>query len=138
MKLLFIILQLFLIGVASANTIEAGPGKNVRTLRQAISLARNGDTVLLNAGVYKEGNIVITRSIHLIGVGNPVLDGELKHELLTLSGHGIVVQGISFRNAGYSSMDDYAAIKVIDAANVRIENNSITNSSFAIHIANSM
>ncbi len=48
-----------------------------------------------------------------------------------------MVRGIHFANAGYSSFNDFAAIKIIDATNILIENNSITNSSFAIHIANS-
>ena len=48
-----------------------------------------------------------------------------------------MIKGIHFANAGYSSMNDYAALKIIDATNILIENNSFTNSSFAIHIANS-
>jgi nitrous oxidase accessory protein len=48
-----------------------------------------------------------------------------------------VIRGIHFANAGYSSMNDFAAIKIIDAARITIENNIITNASFAIHIGNS-
>ena len=137
MRILLNILLLFVTAVVSAGTIEVGKDKSVKSLRQGVSLAKSGDTILLYAGLYKEGNIVISKSVHLIGIGNPVLDGELKHEMLTLTGHNIVVRGITLRNAGYSSFNDYAAIKIIDAGNVRIENNHIINSSFAIHIANS-
>ncbi len=119
-----------------AHTIVVGKDKPVSTLRQGISLAKNGDTVLLNRGSYKEGNITITKSIYLIGIGQPVLDGELKNELLTITGSNVVVRNIHFSNAGYSSFNDYAAIKIIDATNIIVENNNITNSSFAIHIAN--
>jgi nitrous oxidase accessory protein len=123
--------------VVSAGTIEVGKDKNTKSLKLGVSLAKSGDTILLYPGLYKEGNIVISKQIHLLGVGNPVLDGELKHEMLTITGHNIVVKGITFRDAGYSSFNDYAAIKIIDAGNVRVENNHIINSSFAIHIANS-
>ncbi|GAO42686.1 putative copper ABC transporter substrate-binding protein [Flavihumibacter petaseus NBRC 106054] len=135
--MLLTILNLCIVVMLSANTIEVGKDRRGGTLRQAVSLAKSGDTILLYPGVYNEGNIIISRSLHLLGIGSPVLDGELKNELLTLSGHGIVVKGITFRNAGYSSMNDFAAIKVIDATGVRIENNTIENSSFAIHFANS-
>ena len=94
-------------------------------LRQGIKTAKDGDTVLLNKGVYKEGNIIIDKSIYLIGINAPVLDGESKNEILTLTGKNIVIKGIHFANAGYSSMNDYAAIKIIDATNILIENNSI-------------
>ena len=80
--------------------------------------------ILLNQGIYREGNIIINKSIYLIGINNPVLDGENKNEILTLTGKNIVIKGIHFVNAGYSSMNDYAALKIIDATNILIENNS--------------
>ena len=64
------------------------------------------------------------------------MDGENKNEILTVSGTNILVKGIHFAHAGYSAMNDYAAIKIIDASNVIIENNTITNAYFAIHVAN--
>jgi nitrous oxidase accessory protein len=134
---LLAILLLFAISNAFANTIAVGKNKSVSTLRQGIRIANDGDTVLLNKGVYKEGNIIIDKAIYLIGIDQPVLDGENKNEILTLTGKNIVIKGIHFVNAGYSSMNDYAAIKIIDATNILIENNSINNASFAIHIANS-
>ena len=136
MKNLLTIILIFTIGNVLANTIIVGKNKAISTLRQGINAAKDGDTVLLNKGVYKEGNILIQKAIYLIGIDQPILDGELLHEILTLSGRNIIVRGIQFINAGYSSMNDFAAIKIIDATNITIENSSISNSSFAIHIAN--
>lgn len=119
-----------------AGTIRVGKGEQVTSLRKAVELARPGDTVLLQKGHYREGNIVINKSLFLIGTGEPVLDGEDKHEILTVSGDGIVIKGIQFLNSGYSSMNDYASINIIDARNIVVENNTITNSYFAIHLAN--
>ena len=124
-------------GNAFARTIVVGKNKAISTLRQGIKEAKDGDTVLLNKGVYKEGNIIIDKAIRLIGIDEPVLDGDNKNEILTLTGKNIVIRGIHFANAGYSSMNDYAAIKMIDATNILIENNIINNASFGIHIANS-
>lgn len=120
-----------------SRTIVAGKGQLVQTLRQAISIAKDGDTIQLHKGVYKEGNNIIDKTLCLIGIGNPVLDGEGKHEILTITGKNTVIRGITLINAGYSSMNDFAAIKIIDASGIIIANNTITNAAFAVHISNS-
>lgn len=107
-------------------------------MKQAIRDAKDGDTVLLKKGIYKEGNIIINKSICLIGIDAPVLDGDHKYEILTISGKNITIKGIHFLNAGYSSLNDFAAIKIIDATGILIEGNTITNASFAIHFANTI
>ena len=123
---------------ALATRIVVGKDKPISTLREGIKTAKDGDTILLNKGIYKEGNIIINKAIHLVGIDGPVLDGENKNEILTLTGKNIVIKGIHFANAGYSSMNDYAALKIIDATNILIENNSIINASFGIHLANTI
>jgi nitrous oxidase accessory protein len=130
------ILILLYAQAAWATTIVVGKNQIVSSVRKAVSIAQGGDTILLEKGVYKEGNVIINKPLFLIGVGGPVLDGENKYEIVTISADGIVVKGIHFRNAGYSSTKDFSAISVIDAKNVIIENNIVTNSYFAIHIAN--
>lgn len=119
-----------------ANTIVVGKDQVITSLKKGIAVAKHGDTILLQKGVYKEGNIIINKSIRLIGVNEPVLDGENKYEILTVSGERIIIKGIRFRNSGYSSMDDYAAISLVDARNCIVENNFIDHSFFAIHVAN--
>ena len=138
MKTVVAILLLFGMNKVLANKIVVGKDKAISTLRQGIREAMEGDTILLNQGIYKEGNIIINKAIYLIGINSPVLDGENKNEILTLSGKNIVIKGIHFANAGYSSMNDYAALKIIDATNILIENNSIINASFGIHLANTI
>jgi nitrous oxidase accessory protein len=130
------ILSLFMMSSALANKIVVGKDKAISTLRLGIKTAKDGDTILLNKGIYKEGNIIINKAIYLIGIDGPVLDGDNKNEILTLTGKNIVIKGIHFANAGYSSMNDYAALKIIDATNVVIENNNFNNTFFAIHVAN--
>jgi nitrous oxidase accessory protein len=120
-----------------ANTIVVGKDQLISSLKKGIELAKSGDTILLQKGLYKEGNIIINKSIRLIGINNPVLDGENKYEILTVSGERILVKGIHFRNSGYSSMNDYASIGLVDSRNCIIENNTIEHSYFGIHVNNS-
>jgi nitrous oxidase accessory protein len=136
MHSLITILLLLTITTADARIIIAGKGQPVQTLREAVTLAKDGDTILLKNGIYKEGNILISRSITLLGEGNSILDGNNKTELITISGKNITVKKIQFQNAGYSALNDFASIKVIDASNILLEQNTISNSYFAIHISN--
>ena len=137
MRILLLSISYFFLTTLQARTIIAGAGRPVVGLKQALALAVDGDTILLRPGVYREGNNVIRRSVTLIGENGTVLDGELKHEILTISGHDITVSGIRFLNAGYSALNDYAAIKLVDCNHVTIEKNIVTNAYFAIHISNS-
>ena len=136
MKILLTISFLFISLSHFGATIIVDPKGRLKSLKEAVAMARDGDTIWLHAGTYREGNIIIDKNIKLFGKNNPVLDGEDRHEILTISGEDIVIRGIHFKNAGYSSMNDYAALKVIDARRVVVENNTFTNSYFAIHFAN--
>lgn len=137
MKKALTILFVLIMGNAFGGMVIVGKNTAVSSLSEGIRLAKEGDTILLSKGIYKESNIVIDKPLFLQGIGWPVLDAEFKNEILKLTGKNITVRGIHFANAGYSSMNDYAAIKIIDATNVLIENNMISNASFAIHVANS-
>src|SRR5215207_8586531 len=123
MKRTFIITLLFLSQVCLAHTLVVGSGQPLTSLRSAVEMAKNGDTIRLLKGIYMEGNIVIGKSIRLIGVDGPVLDGGNTDEILTVTGTDILIRGIHFRNSGYSSMNDLAAIRLIDARFVILENN---------------
>jgi nitrous oxidase accessory protein len=135
---IFIILSILLnVDSSIAGVIHAGISFPVKFIRKAVELAQPFDTIYIEKGIYKEGNIVITKPVCLLGEKQTVLDGEKKFEILTLSGKNFIVKGITFKNSGASAMNDYASIKVIDASDFIIENNTIENSYFAIHIANS-
>ena len=138
MRPLLSILILLFYQAASGHLIVAGSGQPVGTLKKAVSLAKDGDTILLKNGIYKEGNVLLTRPVTLMGEANTILDGENKYELLTISGKNITVKGIVFRNAGYSALNDFAAIKVIDSYGILLDNNTVLNAYFAIHVSNTL
>ena len=136
-KFLFILPTIVLSTVISARTIIVGRDQPVTSIRKAVALAEDGDTILVKTGTYREGNIVINKNLILLGNNFPVIDGEKKYEIFTLSGAGITVEGFQFQNSGQSALNDYAAIKVIDSKNILIENNRVINSYFGIHFSNS-
>lgn len=138
MKIIFCILILLLNSpIVFGKVILVGKSQATLSLKAGVAKAEPGDTILLHAGVYKEGNIIISKSISLIGVDFPIIDGENKFEILTISGKNILIRGIHFRNSGSSSMNDYASINIIDAGNVTVRDNRIENAHFAVHVGNS-
>lgn len=136
-RLIIIIPTIVLSSALAARTIIVGKNQPVTSIRKAVELVKNQDTIFVQAGVYKEGNIIITKSIVLIGENFPILDGETKFEILTVSGSDVSIEGFQFQNCGKSAMNDFASIKVIDSKNIFIENNRVINSYFGIHFSNS-
>ena len=122
---------------AFGKTIKVGEGESIKSIRQAIALAMPGDTVLVRPGIYREGNIIIEKPVVLIGENYPTLDGESKYEILTVHTNGAVIQGLKFIDTGMGSMNDKAAIKILDSKNIRILNNKFENAFFGIYLANS-
>lgn len=128
---------LFLYGLSSsafAKTITVGNGKHFLKITDALQHASDGDTVLIYAGHYKEGNIVVNKTVHLTGVDMPVIDGEKKYEVLTINASGASVSGFKIIRSGYSAIDDLAGIKVVNAQNVVIKNNVFDDNFFGIYI----
>ncbi|MFZ9387943.1 MAG: nitrous oxide reductase family maturation protein NosD [Chitinophagaceae bacterium] len=120
-----------------ARIIEVGHLKETGSIKAAIALARDGDTLLVYPGSYREGSLVIQKSIVLRGVNYPVIDGEFKHEIFLITGRQVTLSGFLIRDPRHSSSNDYAAVKITDATQVTVENNVILNSNFGVHIANS-
>ena len=136
MRLLLVILSLFSVLSSYGKTIVVGANQPVKSLKQAIALAKDKDTILVLPGVYKEGAMQLTKSLVIIGQNYPVLEGEHKYEILLISGKNITIKGLHFRNSGYSALNDFASIKLVDCHYVTLESNIIEDSYFAIHISN--
>ena len=136
-RLIIILPTILLSTVLSARTIVVGKDQPITSIRKAIELAKERDTILVQQGIYKEGNIIVNKNIILLGQNYPVLDGEKKFEILTVSGINIRIKGFQLQNCGQSAMNDYASIKLIDSKNIMIEDNRVINSFFGIHVSNS-
>lgn len=119
-----------------AVTIHIRQGSAIATLHEALQIAQPFDLLILHEGIYKEGNIEITKPLTLQGENNPVLDGCGNAEILSVKSDNVHIAGITFRNTGYSSMEDRAAIKLYAVRNCVIQNNHVLNSCFGIYLMN--
>lgn len=133
------ILIIFLFSISflsAATTWKVGSTRSLKSIQEALVKANSGDTILIHDGIYKEGNIHINKEVVLIGVGNPVVDGEHRFEVFTISAHNVVIRNLTIRNTGVSSMHDLAAIAGKNSNNLYIGDNKIENGFFGIHLAN--
>ena len=132
---LFLIASLFLLSLSafSATTIKVEKNGPVPSVKQAILLASDGDTILVSEGTYKEGAIVINKSIVLKGVNYPVLDGESKYEIISILASDVTVDGFKIINSGTSGTEDFAAVKFSQVRNIVIRNNILDNNFFGIY-----
>jgi len=128
-----IILFLFFVFSAQAKTWHVGSSQQIKNITEAISKASAGDTILIYPGLYKEGQIILTKKLFLKGINFPILDGEKKAEILTIRSDGSVVEGLHFRNSGHSSYNDIAALRIADSRSVTIRNNKVDFSYFGIY-----
>lgn len=110
--------------------------KDGEDISKSIQNAETGDTILVQHGVYKQGNIVIQKSVYLKGENYPVFDGEFKHEIFTVAATNVTIDGFRIINTGKSAMEDKAAVKGLDAHNIRLINNILENTFFGIHLSN--
>ena len=86
----------------TAAEIKVGNNQQFQHIKEAIAFAKPTDTVFIENGLYQEGNIVITKSLHIYGEKNTILDGQGRFEILTVSTNNFSIKGITFINSGYS------------------------------------
>ncbi|AVI52358.1 nitrous oxide reductase family maturation protein NosD [Pukyongia salina] len=97
-------------------------------------MAREYDTVLVRKGTYKEVNILIDKPLVLKGENYPVIDGELKGEIITITADNVTVDGLFIINVGTSYTVDYAAVRVIKSENFLIQNLVLEKLFFGIYL----
>lgn len=133
MKFFTAILFLLLPFIIEAKTIEVCNSCEVKSLKEAIKLSEDGDTILIKAGTYKEHDIhIIDKAIQIKGEGNPVIDGENKGTVISIRGSNFTIEGLTVINVGRSYTKDFAAILVSESTNFTIKNNILENVFFGI------
>jgi nitrous oxidase accessory protein len=117
-----------------AKTFRISPGAN--SIHNAISSAHKGDTIYVQAGVYKEHDITITSGITIIGIGYPVIDAENKYQGFIVSADSVTFEGLQIQNTGRASTTDIAGIKLINAHYVTIRKNKLLNNTYGVYLQN--
>lgn len=137
MKLLssicFLLINILLCQRSTATTWLVGKQQKISSITKALQLCKNGDTILVEKGFYKEHEIIIDKSIVLKASQYPILDGEHRYQIISVKADNVTVDGFKVQQSGRSEVDDIAAIKIYNARNVVISNNIIEDAFWGIY-----
>jgi len=117
-----------------AQHIEVCKSCETKSLKEAILKAKDFDTILVKKGIYKESNIQVNKSLTIIGENHPVIDGEFKGEIITITSNNVTVDGLFIINVGTSYTEDYAAIRVKRSKHFEIKNLVLEKLFFGIYL----
>lgn len=109
----------------------------VKSIKEAVKQASEGDTILVKKGIYKEANIKIDKGITLIGEDFPTIDGEEKGEIITIGTDNVTIDGFKIINVGVSYTTDYAAVRVVNSTGFLIQNLELEKLFFGIYLQKS-
>jgi nitrous oxidase accessory protein len=132
--LLFSLSFLILFNISWSKTIRIGSSQPFKTIKSGLAVAQDKDTVLVENGFYKEGNIIIDKSIVFKGENLPIIDGDRKFEVLSVKANHVKICGFKIQHSSYATLDDPGGIKVYDCEFVTIENNELFDNFFGIYI----
>ena len=134
----FILLSFFFTSITNANTITVCASCDVKTIKEAVHLAKEKDTILVKSGIYKETKIFIHKGIHLIGENYPVIDAENKTDsVFAIKANNFSISGFKIKNIGMSYTKEIAAIFVSKSTNFTLKNNILENVFYAFIIQSS-
>lgn len=132
MRLLCTFLIVLLHLSVSGNVIYIKHG-SAFSIKQAIATAHPFDTISVDKGAFKEGNIIIDKPLVFLG-NSTTLDGENKYEIISVTSSDVTISGFTIINSGVSGMTDYAGIKIKNKLRATITNNTLTNCFFGIYL----
>ena len=116
-------------GAARADEVTRVPAER---LAEAIAAAAPGDTIEVTGGTFN-GNLVVDKTLTLIGLDGATLDAGGKGTVLRLEGPDSVVRGFVVQNSG-NSLDREDSGIVIAAPRALVEDNRLDNVLFGIYI----
>jgi nitrous oxidase accessory protein len=128
---------LFLLPLAvSARTVVVSPNTVISSLKQAVDLAKNGDTIIVKKGTYTSLNTLINKELTILGQNWPVLDAHFREEVVTITSNHVKFVGFVIKNSKTGSMRDFAGIRLSNVEFVTVSNNKLVNNFFGIYLSN--
>lgn len=127
------ILLLFALS-ANATTYHVGVKYSFKKIQLAINQSNHGDTIIVHEGVYTEGNLLINKSLHILGINRPIIDGQSKFEVVSIKSNSVFFDGFQVQHSGYATLEDPCGIKVYDSKYVVLSNNLLEDNFFGIYL----
>ena len=101
-----------------AAELRVGPGERFAAIPEALAAASPGDAIRVASGVY-EGNLVLGKTVQLIGAGRPLLRGTGSGSIVTITAPQCTVSGFRLERSGGSLVDEDSGILLHSSGNFR-------------------
>jgi nitrous oxidase accessory protein len=119
-------------GSAEDVLVTVGPGGTYASLNDALMSAPDGAVIEVRGGAHR-GPFAIERSVTLVGVDWPVLDGGGAGSVVSISAPDVVLRGFVVRGSG-RSLDQENSGVVVEATNVVVQGNRLEETLFGIYL----
>ncbi len=120
-----------------ADRIIVDKNTTINSVSKAIEIAKHYDEIIIKSGVYKEGNIIITKPLKIFGENYPIIDGEDKFEIFTIHSDDVSISGIIFKNAGVNYLKENAAVRFENVKNGVVSDCKFLGNFFGVYLAKS-
>ncbi len=115
---------------SAAATLTIGTGATYESIPQALAAAQDGDTLLVDGGVHV-GHFTIDKSVVLIGVHAPVLDGGETGTVIRITAPKVTLKGFAIRGSGDTLASGDAGV-LVAAPEAVIEGNRLEDVLFGV------
>jgi nitrous oxidase accessory protein len=115
-----------------AHTIVVSPAGPITSISAAVRAAASGDIIEVHPGTYAE-NVVLDRSVGLVGTGKPVIRGLGYDSVVTVAADHCIVRGFVIEHSGGMLVDENSGI-LLKSSNNRIEDNELRDVLFGIYL----
>ena len=118
-----------------ARTIVVSPAGPTTSITRAVQAASDGDIIEVHPGTYAE-NVVLDRSVRLVGIGKPVIRGLGDATVVTVAVDHCVVQGFVIEHSGRMLVDEHSGV-LLKSSDNRIADNELRDVLFGIYLLQS-
>jgi nitrous oxidase accessory protein len=122
------------VSVHAQSPLIVAPDSEFTTIESALAVANTGDVIEVHGGVYS-APLVIDKTVSLIGIDQPVIDGQGMGSLVLINAPQVVFSGFTVRGSGQSLAHEDTGI-VIQGTHVTVNDNLLEDVMFGIYFAN--
>lgn len=118
-----------------AKTVVVGPQSTIKTIAEGLKIVKNGDSIWVKAGRYRERALMITKSITLFTYEKAKIDAQgTAEDIFIVRADKVRISGFQLLNVGVSFLKEASAIRLVNCKEAWIENNEIDSCFFGIYV----
>lgn len=134
LKWILIAVFTFSFSFLQAKEIVVSKNGDVRSVKKALSMAKDGDIIKITKGTYNEYDLNVTKSVKIIGEKGSVIDAEKKGKIFQVYADEVTIKDLTLQNVGVSYTTDYAAVRLTKCKNFLIEGLTLKELFFGIYL----